>query len=77
MSGLRSRPAKPPFETWIHRRPARRCETRDYAEAGLTRAFRPAKGVALAASARLHRTEKHYEYSYRVLGTVALNWRLR
>lgn len=51
--------------------------TRDYAEAGVTRAFRPAEGVTIAASARLHRTEEHYEYSYRVVGTAALRWRLR
>jgi hypothetical protein len=50
---------------------------RDYAEAGLTRSFNPAPGVTIAASARLHRTEKHYEYSYRVIGVAALKWKLR
>ena len=49
--------------------------TRDYAEAGVTRAFRPAPAVTLAAAARIHRTERHYEYSYRVL--AAANLRLR
>jgi hypothetical protein len=51
--------------------------TRDYAEAGLTRVFRPAPGVAIAASARLHRTERHFEYSYRVLAAANLRLRLR
>ena len=51
--------------------------TRDYAEAGLTRAFRPAPGVTIAASGRIHRTERHYEYSYRVLAAANLRVRLR
>lgn len=51
--------------------------TRDYSEAGVTRVFRPAPSVSLAASARIHRTEKHYEYSYRVIGTANLRIRLR
>jgi hypothetical protein len=50
---------------------------RDYAEAGLTRTFRVATGVLFAAAARLHRVEDHYEYSYRLLGTVKAGWRLR
>jgi hypothetical protein len=50
---------------------------RDYAEAGVSRTFRPAPGVTLLASARLHRIERHYEYSYRVLGTAVLRWPLR
>ncbi len=50
---------------------------RDYAEAGVTRAFVPARGVTFEASARLHRIEKHYEYSYRVLCTTRLEWKLR
>jgi hypothetical protein len=51
--------------------------TRDYSEAGLTRGFTPAQGVTLAASARIHRTERHYEYSYRVIGTANLRFKLR
>jgi len=50
---------------------------RDYAEAGLTRSFRPATGIVLEASGRVHRVEKHYEYSYRLLCVAGLNWRLR
>ena len=46
--------------------------TRDYAETGLTRTFRPAAGVLLEASARLHRIERHYEYSFRIVGTASL-----
>jgi hypothetical protein len=47
---------------------------RDYAEAGLTRTFRPAGPVLLEASARIHRVEKDYGYSYRVLATASLDW---
>lgn len=50
---------------------------RDYAEAGLTRTFHPAPGVVVLAAARLHRTERHYEYSYRILGRVSLGWPVR
>jgi hypothetical protein len=50
---------------------------RDYAEAGVTRSFTPAPGVAFEASGRLHRVEKHYEYSYRLLCVTRLNWRIR
>jgi hypothetical protein len=50
---------------------------RDYAEAGLALSFAPAPGVVLEASGRLHRVEKHYEYSYRLLCTARLNWRIR
>ena len=49
---------------------------RDYAEAGLTRSFQVAPDVQLQAAARVHRVERHYEYSYRVLGVAALRWRL-
>jgi hypothetical protein len=51
--------------------------TRDYSEAGLTRGFTPAPGVTIAASARIHRTERHYEYSYRVIGTANFRLKLR
>jgi hypothetical protein len=30
----------------------------------------------LEVSGRLHRTERFYEYSYRVLSVVALGWKL-
>ena len=45
---------------------------RDYAEAGLARRFQLAPAVALDAAVRLHRTERHYEYSYRVTAVAAL-----
>lgn len=50
---------------------------RDYAEAGLSRSFKPAPGIALEASGRVHRVERHYEYSYRVLCVTRLGWRIR
>jgi hypothetical protein len=49
---------------------------RDYAELGLTRHFRPASGVHVFAAFRIHRTESHYEYSYRIVGRVRLRHRL-
>lgn len=45
---------------------------RDYSEIGVTRTFEPAPGVRFETSARLHRVERHYEYSYRLLGLVRL-----
>ncbi|HUE89182.1 MAG TPA: hypothetical protein VMO26_24140 [Vicinamibacterales bacterium] len=45
---------------------------RDYAELGLTRHFRPAPGVHMVAAFRIHRTESHYEYSYRIVARVRL-----
>jgi hypothetical protein len=50
---------------------------RDYAEAGVARRFRLAPGAVIEVSGRLHRTERHYEYSYRVLSIASLGWRLR
>ncbi len=47
-------------------------KVRDYAEFGLTRQFRPAPGVHVFATYRLHRIESHYEYSYRIVGRVHL-----
>ena len=44
--------------------------TRDYAELGVTRQFRPAPGVHMFAAFRIHRVESHYEYSYRIVGRV-------
>ena len=50
---------------------------RDYAEAGLARTFRLGPHVQLQASGRLHRVERHYEYSYRVLAVAAPSWKIR
>lgn len=50
---------------------------RDYAEAGLARRFTLAPGAAIEVSGRLHRTEQHYEYSYRVLSAASLRWPLK
>ena len=50
---------------------------RDYSEAGLTRTFDVAPGVRCEASARIHRVERHYEYSYRILGIVRVAHRIR
>jgi hypothetical protein len=50
---------------------------RDYAETGLTRRFTLAPGAMLEVSGRLHRTERSYEYSYRVVSIASLGWRLR
>jgi hypothetical protein len=47
---------------------------RDYSEIGLTRTFRPDPRVTLEASARLHRVERHYEYSYRIVAVTS--WRV-
>ena len=49
---------------------------RDYAEAGVTRTFTLAAGTLIEASFRIHRVERHYEYSYRVLGVVRARARL-
>lgn len=43
-----------------------------YGEAGLARTFRPAPGVLVETSARLHRIGRDTEYSFRVLGVVRL-----
>jgi hypothetical protein len=49
---------------------------RDYAEIGLTRHFQLAPGAGLEVSGRLHRIERYYEYSYRVVSTVTLGHRV-
>jgi len=46
---------------------------RDYAEAGLTRTFPLATDSSLEASARWHRVENDYEYSFRVLAIMKLH----
>ena len=50
---------------------------RDYAETGLARTFLPASPVSFEVSGRLHRVERHYEYSYRLLCTARLEWLIR
>jgi hypothetical protein len=50
---------------------------RDYAETGLTRTFRVVPDVRLEASARVHRVEKDYGYSYRIVAVARIGWRLR
>jgi hypothetical protein len=50
---------------------------RDYAETGVTRTFALAKAVTLEVSARLHRVERNYEYSYRVLASAAARKAIR
>jgi len=50
---------------------------RDYAEAGLTRTFRPARGALIETSFRYHRIEDHYEYSYRILAVIDTAAKLR
>jgi hypothetical protein len=50
---------------------------RDYAEIGTTRTFALAPGALVEVSFRYHRIERHYEYSYRVLGVAHLSGRLK
>ncbi len=50
---------------------------RDYAETGLTRRFTLAPGAVIEVSGRFHRTERSYEYSYRVVSIASLGWKLR
>jgi hypothetical protein len=45
-------------------------KVRDYGEIGLSRTFAPAPTVAMVASARIHRVDAKYEYSYRLVGRV-------
>ena len=47
--------------------------TRDYAEVGVSRHFQLAPAAGLDVSARLHRIERFYEYSYRITATVDLS----
>jgi hypothetical protein len=51
-------------------------DRRDYAEAGLTRLFRPAPTVDLEASGRAHLVQGKWGYSYRLLAIVHVGlWR--
>jgi len=45
--------------------------SRRYGEVGLAKLFRPASGVSLEASFRLHLIDSAVEYSYRLLGRVS------
>jgi hypothetical protein len=45
--------------------------TRDYAETGVARRLTIAPGAVIEVSGRLHRTERFYEYSYRVIAIVS------
>ena len=49
---------------------------RDYAEAGAARRFTLAPGAVLEISGRVHRTERFYEYSYRVFAIASPRWRI-
>ena len=51
--------------------------TRDYAEVGAARRFQLAASASLEVSARYHRIERFYEYSYRVTSTINVAARLR
>jgi hypothetical protein len=50
---------------------------RDYAEAGLTRRFYPAAQVRVEVSGRVHRVERHYGYSYRIVAVTSARWRVK
>ena len=50
--------------------------TRDYAEAGVARRYTIAPGAVIEVSGRLHRTERFYEYSYRVIAMTSFRTRL-
>ena len=61
----------------IRRNGTRYGGTRDYAVAGLARRFTVAPGAAIEVAGRFHRTERSYEYSYRVISIVTLSRSLR
>jgi hypothetical protein len=61
----------------IRRNGSRYGGIRDYAEAGVARRFQLAPGAVIEVSGRVHRTERYYEYSYRVLSIASLGWKLR
>jgi len=61
----------------IRRGGARYHGTRDYAEIGAARRFELADGASLEVSARVHRIEQYYEYSYRVTSTINVAGRIR
>jgi hypothetical protein len=61
----------------LRRDGARYRGVRDYAEIGLTRTFGLAPGALVETSVRFHRVERHYEYSYRVLGVIRVDAKVR
>lgn len=61
--------------TWKDGSPYR--GTRDYAELGMTKAFKTGTAVDFESSFRLHRVEAEIEYSYRLLAIVRLGYRLK
>jgi hypothetical protein len=61
----------------VRRDGTRYAGTRDYAEAGIARRFALAPSAAMELSGRFHRTERFYEYSYRVLSIISLGWHIR
>ncbi len=48
--------------------------TRHYGEIGLAKIFHPAEGVEVESSARVHRIEKDYDYSYRIIARVGFDF---
>jgi hypothetical protein len=50
--------------------------TRHYGESGVAKLFRPAPGVDVEASGRLHRVEREIGYSFRLVAIVNLAWRI-
>ena len=48
--------------------------TRHYGEVGLTKVFYPVEGVEVEGSARIHRIEQDYNYSYRILARVGFDF---
>ena len=51
--------------------------TRDYSEAGLSRRFTLAPAALIDVSARVHRVEGRYAYSYRIASVVSAFWKIR
>ena len=51
--------------------------TRDYSEVGLTRRFTLAPGALFDVSARVHRVEGRYDYSFRLLSVASAFWKIR
>lgn len=51
--------------------------TRDYSEAGVSRTLRPAPGVLVEASARVHRIERAYEYSFRIVARASISMKVK
>lgn len=65
-----------PLYQSIQRDGTRYRSLRDYAEAGLTRTYPLARESFIEASARWHRVENRYEYSFRIVAAAKLRSRL-